>query len=346
MNNNNFNNLIQEYTQAYQAKQWEALEQIGQQIGLIIGGEFSGTVQDIRELSRVYLGALLGSGDCFSKKDTNLEQQFKDGLISIENYSKKSKLENRTSLTPIIKSAYEIQLFLTKKQADSRNKAASALRKLARPDLAIILTTQQLEMSRLNYYSLVVRGAAHSDLSQFSLAIADCQKALKYSPADKKYFALVSLSRAYINRFQQTGEISDSEMAFDLAKNCFELKPDEYSANTFLKVIHIIDLPGMDELIENLRSVQKTQNYELDQKAIEIAKSVLLYSTPGPKIGILSEVDDLLPDELFDGWLDLENDEDFVSDDADIEAPEDYFEDYFEDYVDSLNDPQNPHLEP
>lgn len=346
MNNSNFNSLIQEYTQAYNAKQWEALEKIGQRIGIIIGGEFTGTVQDIRELSRVYLGALLGSGDCLSKKDSELEQLFKHGLTSIENYSKKSKIATETLLTPIIKGAYEIQLFLTKKQSDSRNKAASALRKLSRPDLAVVLTTQQLEITRLNYYSLVVRGAAYSDLSHFSLAIADLQKALKFSPSDKKYFALASLSRAYINRFQQTGEISDSEIAFDLAKNCFELKPDEYSANTFLKVIHTIGLNGMEDLIENLRNVQKTHHYELDKKAIAIAKEVLLNSTPAPKTGILLEVDDLLADELFDNWLDLEIDDDFVGDNEDIDSPEDYFEDYFEDYVDSLNDPQNPHLEP
>ena len=346
MDNVNFKNLIQEYTQAYNTKQWETLEKIGQQIGLIIGGDFIGRVQDIRELSRIYLGSLLGSGDCLLKKDSKLEQQFKNGLISIENYSKKSNISIETSLTPIIKSAYEIQLFLTKKQSDSRNKAASALRKLSRPDLAVVLTTQQLELTRLNYYSLVVRSAAYSDLSFFSLAISDGQKALKFSPPHKKYFALTTLPRAYINRFQRTGEISDSEIAFDLAKNCFDLKPDKYSANTFLKVIHMIGLPGMESLIQNLRSVQKMHHYELDKTAIAIAKEVLLNSTSGPKAGNLLEVDDLLADELFDNWLDLEDDDDFVVDNKDTDDPEDYFEDYFEDYVDSLNDPQNPHLEP
>jgi len=343
---NNFKNLIEEYTQAYSDKKWETLEKIGQKIGLMIGGEFSGTVQDIREISRVYLGALIGSGDFLTTSDPELEQRFKHGLTSIENYSEKSKIEVKNSLAPVIKHAYEIQLFLTKKQSDSRNKAAAALRKLARPDLAVTLTTQQLEVTRLNYYSLVVRCGAYSDLSCFSLAIADGQKALKFSPPESRFFALTTLARAYINRFTQTGEISDSEIAFDLAKNCFELKPDEFSANTFLKVIHTIGLLGMEDLIANLRSVKKTHHFELDQKAIAIAKEVLLHSTPRPLAANLSETDDLLADELFDNWLDLENDDDFESGDEDTDSPEDYFEDYFEDYVDSLNDPQNPHLEP
>lgn len=203
---NNFHNLIEEYSIAYNAKQWNTLEKIGHQIGIIIGGEFSGTVEDIREVSRIYLGALIGSGDFLTTRDPKLEEQFQQGLNSLENYSVNSKAEIKHALTPIIKSAYEIQLFLTKKQSDSRNKAASSLRKLARPDLAVMLTTRQLEITRLNYYSLVVRCAAYSDLSYFSLAIADGQKALKFSPPDKKYFALTSLSRAYIDRFKQTGK--------------------------------------------------------------------------------------------------------------------------------------------
>ena len=343
---NNFKNLIEEYTQAYSDKKWETLEEIGHKIGLMIGGEFSGTVQEIREISRVYLGALIGSGDFLTISDPELEQQFKHGLTSIENYSEKSKIEVKNSIAPVIKHAYEIQLFLTKKQTVSRNKAAAALRKLARPDLAVTLTTQQLEATRLNYYSLVVRCSSYSDLSCFSLAIADGQKALKFSPPESKYFALATLSRAHINRFTQTGEISDSEIAFDLAKKCFELKPDEFSANTFLKVIHTIGLLGMEDLIANLRSVKKSHPFELDQKAIAIAKEVLLNSTPRPLAANLSEMDDLLADELFDNWLDLENDDDFEGRDVDADSPEDYFEDYFEDYVDSLNDPQNPHLEP
>jgi tetratricopeptide (TPR) repeat protein len=346
LNNKNFENLLEEYSSAYMSQQWDALEQIGQRIGLLIGSEFSGTVRDIHEISKAYLGSIIGPGDFLTKSDPELENKFRRSLTFIENYSDGSNIEIKTSLTPLVKSGYEIQLFLTKKQSDTRNKAASALRKLGRPDLAIILTTQQLEITRLNYYSLVIRSAAYSDLSDFSRAIADGEKALKFSPSEKKNFVLVSLARAYINRFKQTGEIGDSEMAFELAERSFKLKPDDYSANIFLKVIFTIGLLGMEDLITNLQNVKKTHHYQLDQKAIEIAKEVLRNSPLRPITAVIPESDDLLADELFDNWLGLENHDDFDSDNEDVDHPEDYFEDYFEEYLDSLNDPQNPHLEP
>lgn len=346
MKNSDFENLLKEYTSAYRSKQWETLEQVGKLIGQLVGGEFAGTVKEIHQISKLYLGSLLGTGDFLMNSNPEFEGRFKSGLTVVENYANRSKIEVKTSLTPLVKSGYEIQLFLTKKQSDTRNKAASALRKLARPDLSIVLATQQLEITRLNYYSLVVRAAAYSDLSLFSKAIEDGQKALKFTPSENKYFALGTLSRAYINRFKQTGDISDSEIAFELAEKSFNLKPDEYAANTFLKVIHTIGLLGMEDLIASLQNVQKTHHYQLDQKAIEIAKEVLRNSTARPNLGELAESDDLLADALFDNWLDLESEGDFDSEDLDVDRAEDYFEDYFEDYVDSLNDPQNPHLEP
>lgn len=196
MKNSDFENLLEEYTSAYRSKQWETLEQVGKRIGLLIGGEFVGTVKEIHQISKLYLGTLLGTGDFLMESNLEFEGKFKSGLTVVENYANKSKIEVKTSLTPLVKSGYEIQLFLTKKQSDTRNKAASALRKLARPDLSIVLATQQLEITRLNYYSLVVRAAAYSDLSLFSKAIEDGQKALKFTPSENKYFALGALSRA------------------------------------------------------------------------------------------------------------------------------------------------------
>jgi hypothetical protein len=95
-----------------------------------------------------------------------------------------------------------------------------------------------------------------------------------------------------------------------------------------------------------LQNVQKTHHYQLYQKAIEIAKELLRNTTTGRVSSALAESDDLLADALLDDWLELENEDDFDSEDQDVDRAEDYFEDYFEDYVDSLNDPQNPHLEP
>jgi len=346
VSNNSFAQLIESYSDAYKSQDWDQLVLIGDKIGALVGGKLSGTIRDIREIAKIYLGSLMGSGKFLTTKDADSVNKLVGGLENLEKFASRDNNKLLPELSPIIRSGYEIQLYLTRKQSDSRNKAASAFRNLARPDLAIFLTTQQLEITRLNYYSLVVRAAAYSDISSFNEAISDGQKALKYSPVDKKHFSLVTLSRAHLNRFKQTGDISDCELAFELAEKSFELKPDEYSANIFLRVIHTISLPGMDDLIANLRNVQKTNHFELDQKAIEIAKEVIRNSSSIQITQSLTSVDDLLADELFDGWLDLENDDDFESVEEEVDHPEDYFEDYFEDFVDSLNDPQNPHLEP
>jgi tetratricopeptide (TPR) repeat protein len=346
MNSLNFDVLLQDYNRAYKTQEWNDLEKIGQGLGELIGGEFKGTVRDIREISRIYLGSLIGSGDFLTKSDSGSEIIFANGVSVLENYIGNAMTDVKTSLTSLVKASYEIQLFLLKKQAASRNKAASALRTLARPDLAILLATQQLEITRLNYYSLVVRASAYNDLSNYSKAIIDGQKALKFSPPDKKYFSMVTLAKAYVNRFRQTGEISDAEVAFDLAEESFKLKPDEYSANTFLNVIYSMGLTGMEDLITELQNVEKTQRFLLDDLAIQVAKEVIRNSSATQSVMNWIQEEDALADELFDDWLDLELEDDFQGLIEDTDQVSDYFEDYFEEYVESLNDPQSPHLEP
>ena len=346
MNKSDFDVLLEDYNRAYKSQKWNDLEKIGQGLGELIGGGFKGNVRDIREISRIYLGSLIGSGDFLTKSDLDSEKIFSNGISVLENYVANSMTDVKTSLSSLVKASYEIQLFLVKKQAASRNKAASALRTLARPDLAILLATQQLEITRLNYYSLVVRASAYNDLSSYSKAIIDGQKALKFSPPDKKYFSMVVLAKAYVNRFRQTGEINDAEVAFDLAEKSFKLKPDEYSANTFLKVIYLMGLTGMQELITELQNVEKKKQFVLDELAIQVAKEVLRNATDNQSVDTWIEEQDAFADALFDDWLDLEFEDDFQGEIDDADQASDYFEDYFEDYVESLSDPQSPHLEP
>lgn len=346
MSSQGFDELVQSYSAAYRSQNWVLLAQIGEELSKKIGGKFSGTVKDIREIAKIYLGSLVGSGEFLTNPDSKLAGGFTRGLNAIENFASENEVRFKGEFSSIIKSGYEIQLFLTSKKSDARNKAASALRKLARPDLAIQLASQQLEVTRLNYYSLVVRCSAYCDLSNFNSAILDGKKALRYSPVDKKHFPLVSLTRAYVERFQQTGDLSDCEEAFSLAEKSFELKPDEYSANVFLRVIYAIGLTGMEALIANLQNIERKNTFQLDEKAIEIAKEVLRNTTPGLGTFEPVEADQLLADESFDDWLSLESEESFDSADEAQDLPEDYFEDYFEDFADSLNDPQRPHLEP
>ena len=116
MNRPDFDVLLEDYNRAYKTQDWNDLEKIGQGLGELIGGGFKGTVRDIREISRIYLGSLIGSGNFLTKSDLESEKIFGNGISVLENYVGNSMTEVKTSLSSLVKAGYEIQLFLVKKQ--------------------------------------------------------------------------------------------------------------------------------------------------------------------------------------------------------------------------------------
>ena len=339
--------LYARYSKAFKNSNWKDLSECGADLGRILVGTPASNVMDIRDVAQRYLGSLVGAGRfLFTKATDNDLFSFEEGLQLIEKQLAGKNKSIDSALVPVIKSAYELQLFLLKPQSDNLNKASAALRVLARPDLAIELASIQIAQSRLNYFSRNIRAAAFSDLGNFSAAIEDAQIGLKYSPKDKAHYLHVSLARALVGRFKVTGDLEDCEKAFFHAEQAFQDKPDNYSANTFLKVIHALGSVGLEDLIASLEAVRKNPTNLLDMNALEIARDVIKKS----KIDSNRKTDTPKETSFIDSWFDdfseieEEIESDFENDGED--SVSDYFGDYFEEYSDSLNDPQKPHLEP
>jgi len=339
--------LYERYSKAFKNSNWEELSECSAQLGNLLGRSQASNFMDIRDVAQRYLGSLVGAGRfLFTKSSDHDLVSFEKGLKFIEEEIVGESKAVESTLLPLIKNAYELQLFLINPQSDNLNKASAALRVIARPDLAIELTSIQIAQSRLNYFSRNIRAAAFSDLGNFSAAIDDAEIALKYSPKEKAHYLHVTLARALVGRFKATGDLEDCEKAFFHAEQAFRDKPDNYSANTFLTVIHALGSSGLEDLIASLEAIRKSPSNLLDLNALEVAREVIRKSRNTSRAPATDVSEDAIIDPWFDDFSEFDDESDFNLNDDDAESISDYFEDYFEDYSDSLNDPQKPHLEP
>lgn len=340
-------NLYARYSKAFKNSDWNELSACSEDLGRLLSGSPASNVMDIRDVAQKYLGSLVGAGRfLFTKTSDSDLSSFEEGLQLIEKHLVGKNKSIDSSLLPVIKSAYELQLFLIKPQSDNLNKASAALRVLARPDLAIELASIQISQSRLNYFSRNIRAAAFSDVGKYSAAIEDAQIGLKYSPKEKAHYLHISLARALVGRFKATGDLEDCEKAFFHAEQAFQDKPDNYSANTFLKVIHALGTVGLEDLIASLEAVRKNPTNLLDMNALEIAREVIKKSKIDSNRKADKPDESLFIDPWFDDFSEIEEESESDLENDEEDSVSEYFEDYFEEYSDSLNDPQKPHLEP
>jgi tetratricopeptide (TPR) repeat protein len=176
-----------------------------------------------------------------------------------------------------IRAMHEIILLSTSAVDMDRCKVASALRKISRPDVAIIVADSVLEHSPLNYCALATKGAARTDLGDYDVAIELLAAASRpFHPVDGKDRPLNALSRALRLRGQITGEIGDLEDAADAASMAFEVNPCIPTIRTYLAAVEAM---GDDELAEQLRAFVPKTSSELAalseraaQQALEIMK--------------------------------------------------------------------------
>lgn len=323
-------------SKAYQAKDWKTLEKLSKELFLLLRANVETKPADIHSVAKNYLASIIAEGRFLLGEDTTGLAHFKKEITAFKGFLDESSPKLRIELRPELHHLYQVQLLLTHHQSDSINKASSSLRKLARPDLAIELTSSVLQKSRLNYYSLVVRGSAYVDLSQIDFAIVDGELALKHSLIENRNFALTLLARAYREKFKTEGDFASAERALELALESLAIRKDPYIARVFISIVRAIGSPEYDELIEELKSSLNFNFNSPDPLAIEIAE------------GLVTDQADTETLHDDDPWGDLDDIDDLTYTNRDFaeETISDYFEDYFEDYADSLSDPSRPHLEP
>ena len=323
-------------SKAYQAKDWKTLEKLSKELFLLLRASIESKPADIHAVAKNYLASIIAEGRFLLGEDPTGLAHFKKGVTAFKWFLNESSPKLRIELRPELHHLYQVQLLLTHFQSDSINKASSSLRKLARPDLAIELTSSVLQKSRLNYYSLVVRGSAYVDLSQIDSALVDGELALKHSLPENRNYALTLLARAYREKFKSDGDFASAERALELALESLAIKKDPYIARVFISIVRAIGTPEYDELIVELKSSLNFNFNSPDPLAIEIAEGL-----------VTDQADtELLHDD--DPWDDIDDIDDLTYSDRDFEEESisDYFSDYFEDYEDSLIDPSRPHLEP
>lgn len=325
--------------EALRAKDWEKLESLSVELLTRLDLDPNSIETDIRKVARYYLASIIGDGKFLKSSDALGFEHFNVGLAALRKVIDSSKRDLFTTLRPEIQHIRQIQLFMTKPQADTLNKVAKSLRRIGRPHLAIELATAEIQKSRLNYYSLVVRGSAYVDLKMFDAAIQDAELALKHSPGETRRFALTLLARAKKDQFKLNGLLDDGELSLAYALQSLEIKRDPHTAKVFISIVNALGISDYDELIDELNASLLFDFDQADPVATQISESIVDHSQIEETIeeddpwGIESDEDD-----LNDEWSTSSFDEE--------DSISDYFGDYFEEFSDSLNDPQSPHLEP
>jgi tetratricopeptide (TPR) repeat protein len=330
--------LSKQSSEAYRDRDWARLETVSKELFLLLCVKIDSNPKDIRSVAKNYLASIVAEGKFLLGEDPKGELHFADGLSSFKAILIQSPTKIVELIHPELFNISQIQLFLTRRQSDSLNKAASSLRRLARPDLAIELTSAEIAKSRLNYYSLVVRGSAYVDLLMIDEAIKDGEISLKYSLPVQRNYPLTLLARAYREKFKKNGDFKDGEYAIEMALEALEIKKDAYIARVFISIVKALGTSEYDDLIAELNSTLNFSFNSPDSLAIEIAQNV---------------VEDQAHPEIYledDPWGDIDgNDETAITEDDHNDEGEtisDYFADYFEEFSDSLRDPRSPHLEP
>lgn len=331
------NELAKKSSIALKTRDWEKLETVSRLLLQILEKEETAHESDLRKVARNYLASIFRDGKFLLTKDKIGLLHFQNEVFGFRRFLESSPPIFLKSVRTEIRYIQQVQLFLVDGRGDASNKAASSLRRLGRPDLAIALSTESLKGSKLNYYVLVVRASAHVDLHQPDLAIPDLELALKHSPSDKRAYALTVLARAYREIFKMNGDFKDGEKALEYAQESLSLDRNPFIARIFISIVRALGNLDYEELISELESTIVFDFKNSDDLAIEISKSILDSELLGKTLEEIEPDEDFIED-FDEDWIDGQE--------TDYDSLSDYVEDYFEDFVESLNDPQRPHLEP
>jgi tetratricopeptide (TPR) repeat protein len=315
----NISSLLEQSQAARKSNNWKVLEEISIRILQTLFKGNSLKDETMKQVVVNYLSSIVGTGDFLTSLSSKDSDKYKQGLDKLNDFlEKKPHLFN--SIDPIIQSGREIALLALEPTSQNRNKISKNLRAIARPDLAVTICMQILEITRLNYYSLTVLCGAYCDLGYFDKAIESAEKALKYDPGFGKTFVLNSLVRAHTLKFKTNGDFSEITTALEYAHQSIDLKLDSYSANAYIAAA-VASM--IDHEIEDAKSVLAKAEPDLrvaDINAmIQGAKAAQALSPNSVGIEIIDELDDDGFFGEFDSLLELvTRDEGFTPEVEDI----------------------------
>lgn len=288
----NISSLLEQSQAARKSNNWKVLEEISIRILQTLFKGNSLKDETLKQVIINYLSSIVGTGDFLTSLSSKNSDKYKQGLDKLNDFlEKKPHLFN--SIDPIIQSGREIALLALEPTSQNRNKISKNLRAIARPDLAVIICMQILEVTRLNYYSLTVLCGAYCDLGYFDKAIAAAEKALKHDPGFGKTFVLNSLVRAHTLKFKSNGDFSEITTALEYAHQSIDSKLDSYSANAYMAAA-VASM--INHEIENAKAV--LAKAEPDLKVADInaiiqgAKAAQALSPNSVGIEIIDELDD------------------------------------------------------
>lgn len=310
-------------------RDWLQSEKINHQILRLLGKSAVRDQSGLVSVAKKYIASLFGSG-LFLFEDRPEESKL--FLKRVEDFrsSVLGKRELHTSLQGLERDLSEIQLFIQKPRADIHNKAANALRRIGRPDLAVKFCNILLAQSRINYFALTTRSWAYGDLGKIDLALEDAELAQKFLRSQPKgnNYTQAALSRAFRLRFKRDGDLEDAESAIYWAEQALHVNRNFHAARQFVSALLCIGIKPDDPRIQKLESEFPTLVRPADFIAVDIASEIVL-QWPNTS------------DEDFEDFEQINEEEHKLHE----ESPTDYYEDYFPEHLESLNNPRAPHLE-
>ena len=284
--------LLEQSQESRKSSDWIRLEEISISILQTLFKGNSLKDETLKQVIINYLSSIVGTGDFLTSLSSKDSDKYEEGLAKLNDFlEKKPHLFN--SIDPIIQSGREIALLALEPTSQNRNKISKNLRAIARPDLAVIICMQILEVTRLNYYTLTVLCGAYCDLGYFDKAIEVAEKALKHDPGFGKTFVLNSLVRAHTLKFKTNGDFSEINTALEYAHQSIDLKLDSYSANSYMAAA-VASM--IDHEIENAKAVLAKAEPDLKvadiNAMIQSAKAAQALSPNSIGIEIVDELDD------------------------------------------------------